>query len=73
MQRDNTLIVCVVLLISAIVISVIWSGSSVGTIRRQNTILNGVSINISGATNANMQVFQITHVSPLTLHLEFRR
>jgi hypothetical protein len=72
MQRvDNTLIVCV-LLISAILISEIWSGSSVGTIRRQSTILNGVSI-ISEATNANMQVFQITRVSPLTLHLEFRR
>jgi len=67
---DDGLIFCIALLTLAIIISIIWSGSLVRTIIRNNTILNGVSNNISRVTNANTQVI---HASPLALHLEFRR
>jgi hypothetical protein len=67
---DDVLIVCIALLTLATIISIMWSGSLVRTIIRDNTILNGVSNNISRVTNANTQVI---HASPLTLHLEFRR
>jgi hypothetical protein len=67
---DDVLIVCVGLLTVAIIISVMWSGSLVRTIIRDNTILNDVPNDISRGTNANTQVI---HASPLTLHLELRR
>jgi hypothetical protein len=62
--------VCITLLTVAIIISIMWSGSLVRTIIRDNAILKGISNNISRVTNANIQVI---HVSPLKLHLEFRR
>ena len=64
------LIIGAVLLISGIVISILWAGSSAGTIIRENTILSGVSIRPAGSVNASIQVIDISRPISLALHLE---
>ena len=59
-----------VLIASGIAISVIWAGSLGGRIMNQNTILNGVSIYPSGATDAITQVNDLSRPLSLVISIE---
>jgi hypothetical protein len=71
MQRGYFILIAgAVLLILGIVISALWTGSLAGTIIRENTILNAVSIRPSGSVNASTQVINTSRPISLAIHLE---
>ena len=71
MQRGYFILTAgAVLLILGIVISALWTGSLAGTIIRENTILNAVSIRPSGSVNASTQVINTSRPISLAIHLE---
>ena len=71
MQRGYFILIAgAVLLILGIVISALWTGSFAGTIIRENTILNAVSIRPSGSVNASTQVINTSRPISLAIHLE---
>lgn len=44
------------LLVSGIVVSALWAGSFAGTVIRNGTVLNGVSIMALGSVNASIRI-----------------
>jgi len=71
MQRGYIiLIIGAAFLITGISVSAIWTSSLVGKITYQNTFLNIVSINPSGAVNAITQISDLNHPLSLVIHLE---
>jgi hypothetical protein len=71
MQRGYIiLIVGIILLISGIVISVLWTGYFAGTIMRESTILSSVPIKPSSSVNANTQVIDTSRPLSIAIHVE---
>ena len=71
MQRGYLILIAGgVLLALGIAISLIWAGSLGIRIINQNTILNGVSIYPSGATNAITQVSDLSRPLSLVISIE---
>ena len=71
MQRGYLILIAGgALLAIGIAISIIWAGSLGSRIINQNTILNGVSIYPSGATNAITQVSDLSRPLSLVISIE---